>query len=699
MTSAIDTMTSSHSVSDFVNDLGPVERDRYRQVHLDFHTSGDIASVAEEFDGDTFAGTFAASGVDTVNVFAKCHHGYSYYPTSVGTMHPGLSRDLLGEQIAALHKRGIRAPIYVSVLWDDLAGELHPEWIVATREGKLLMRPPLTNHSPLNGETGWTTMDVSTGYGDYVVAQVAELCSRYDVDGFWFDIVWPEPNYSTSAQARLRKAGVQLDDEEAVHAHSVQLLHAFRERISSTVRALAPGATVFFNGSVNARVADTLSQQTHLEVESLPTSGADWGYMHYPVASRFARTFGLPIVGMTGRFHKSWADFGGLKTRNQLLYECGTILSAGGQISIGDQLDPRGRLDAAVYRTIKAVYEPVRDLEPWLRGSTAVVELAVIGAQSTAAVGELASNQFAQLNPEVEGIAQLLLESAIQFDIVDPDRADFTEYSAVVIPNGYVPSALVLAHLEDARAAGVKLISSGTACLSSDSDFLLPDFPVSYRGVAPTVPSYLRFGEFDEASSGVASDYDYVFYDAAHLVEVVGDATGLGQLSRARNDRTWEHFTSHSHAPVGESLNSPVAVMSADYLYFAAPLFGAYSTNEYWVYKAAAREILSRFLGQQMLTFRGPSWIEASVRRQEVDSVVREVVHLTAFQARRSAHPVPRVDDGGSVSNTALTLRVDREVTSVYVAPSGEQLQFTQTDGFVHVELPAIDTYLVVAIE
>lgn len=671
---------------------------RYRQIHLDFHTSGSIADVAAEFDGEAFAGALADSGVDSVNVFAKCHHGFSYYPTAVGTMHPGLERDLLGEQIDALHRRGIRAPIYVSVLWDDLAGEQHPEWIVATRSGSLLMRPPLTNHSPNHGQTGWTTMDVSTGYGDYVAAQVTELCERYDVDGFWFDIVWPEPNYSPAAQAKLRAAGVPLDDDEAVHAYAVEQLHAFMGRISAVVSRLAPHASVFFNGSVNARVGDTLVHQTHLEVESLPTSGADWGYLHYPVVSRFARTFGVPFVGMTGRFHKSWADFGGLKTPNQLLYECGTILSAGGRISIGDQLDPSGRLDPAVYRTIGSVYQRVRALEPWLEGSTAVAELAVLGAQSTAAVGETPSNQYAKLAPEVEGIAQLLIESAIQFDIVDPERADLTRYAGVVLPDGYVPSALVLERLVHARESGVKIVSSGAACLDAGR-FLLPDFPVRYREVAPTVPVYLRFPDSDEDASGVAPDYDYVFYEGAHLVQAVGGAEEFGVLSRARHDRTWKQFTSHSHAPVGTALQSPVAVMSADYLYLAAPLFGAYARNEYWVYKAVARQLLEKFLGRQVLRFDGPSWVEATLRRQDTGDARRDLVHLTAFQARRSANPVPRVDEGGAVSGTAFTLRTDREVRSVYIAPSGEQLRFRQSGDEVTVELPPIQTYMVVAVE
>ena len=152
---------------------------RYRQVHLDFHTSADCEGVGADFDPEVFAETVRLGRVDSMTVFAKCHHGFSYYPTDVGTRHPNLAvPDLMGAQIEALHGIGVLAPIYVSIMWDDLAGEKEPGWVIARRDGSLMMRPPLSNESPLTGGWGWTTLDVSTGYGDYLVAQTEEICDR-----------------------------------------------------------------------------------------------------------------------------------------------------------------------------------------------------------------------------------------------------------------------------------------------------------------------------------------------------------------------------------------------------------------------------------------------------------------------------------------------------------------------------------------
>ena len=107
---------------------------RYRQVHLDFHTSADCENVGADFDPGVFARTVKMGRVNSMTVFAKCHHGFSYYPTEVGTRHPNLAvPDLMGAQIEALHGIGALAPIYVSIMWDDLAGEKEPGWAIARR--------------------------------------------------------------------------------------------------------------------------------------------------------------------------------------------------------------------------------------------------------------------------------------------------------------------------------------------------------------------------------------------------------------------------------------------------------------------------------------------------------------------------------------------------------------------------------------
>ena len=667
---------------------------RFRQVHLDFHTALECGTIGQDFDVQTFVETLRMGKVDTINIFAKCHHGYSYYPTRVGTQHPGLNFDLLGSMVEHLHRADIKCPIYVSVKWDDLAGMQHPEWLCVNKDGTLRMRPPLS------GQWGWSTMDLSTGYADYFVAQVEELIAIFgkEIDGYWFDICFPAPNYSPWSMAQMRKVGVNLADEQAVWHYARQQDLAFFERVTRICQQKTPRATIYYNGTTTAQMGEVNPYMTHYEVESLPTSGDTWGYLHYPIMGRMARTYGKEFIGMTGRFHRSWADFGGLKTQDQLDYECGTILAAGGKICIGDQLHPSGVLDPAVYRLIGKSFTRVEALEPWLHGTVPAAEMALLSLGQP--VGAPAG--VGALNPELEGAAQMLLEAGIQFDVVDK-HSDLGSYQTAFVPDGAALTAEWQGVLTAYLAQGGRLVVSGTGALDPASgQFQLAEIPVSYRGLAPTQPSYLRPDPAMLGEGELAADYDYVFYDQAHLVTPVPGAQVFGEIKQALFNRTWEHFTSHQHAPVGATLHAPVAVCKANVLYFAAPLFRAYRTWDYWAYRSMAVKLLRDLLPPALVLPGAPGWVEVTLHNQAKteDHAERKIIHLVAYHPRRSSQSIPHVDQTGSTSGLSVKVRVEGpRPKRVYLAPSQQDLPFTMDNGYVAIQLPPIGAHAVVVVE
>ena len=76
---------------------------RFRQVHLDFHTSEAIAGIGSRFDPDVFADTLDRARVNSITCFGRCHHGWIYYDTEAfpERRHPHVERNLLKEQIEA----------------------------------------------------------------------------------------------------------------------------------------------------------------------------------------------------------------------------------------------------------------------------------------------------------------------------------------------------------------------------------------------------------------------------------------------------------------------------------------------------------------------------------------------------------------------------------------------------------------------
>lgn len=674
---------------------------RFRQVHLDFHTSAACEDVGADFDARAFVETVKMGHVDSMTIFAKCHHGFSYYPTKVATRHPHLGFDLMGQQIEALHSAGIRAPIYITLMWDDLAGEQHPEWIIVDKSGREVMRPPLSNQSPLEGGMGWTTLDLTSGYGDYVIAQVEEICRSYEVDGFFFDICFALPNYSPWNQARLRQANVRLDDDQAVLEYAARGFYGYLDRLSKVVREHKPDATIFYNGTVLPRLAQVMPYETHLEIESLPTSSGIWGYLHYPIMSRQARTNGVDFLGMTGRFHKAWADFGGLKTRDQLDYECGTIVAAGGKISVGDQLHPRGVLDPAVYRLLGHSFSRIEQLEPWLANARPTAEVALLATVETWRSDP--NLPFPSHSPEIEGAAQLLLEAAIQFDIIEPVIASLSNYKAIIVPDTASINSELRTRLEEYVAGGGKLILSGTAALNPETGaFDIAGVPVRYVSPAPTVPSYLRLDEALAGDSELATDYDYVFYNQAHIVKPEAGAIAHGSLRRALFNRTWEHFTSHAQAPVGDYLDAPLVVSNSNALYFAAPLFSAYHDHDYWVYRALALNALRAFLGDPLLVPEGPGWAEFTLHTQPAGEQHpdRRILHVVTYHSRRTMQPIQHVDQSWSTSGLGVKVHTQgKPPERVYLAPDRQSLTFTQEGEYVKIDLPPVGAHAVVVLE
>jgi hypothetical protein len=170
----------------------------------------------------------------------------------------------------------------------------------------------------------------------------------------------------------------------------------------------------------------------------------------------------------------------------------------------------------------------------------------------------------------------------------------------------------------------------------------------------------------------------------------------MGDLRRALFNRTWQHFTSHQHAPVGDSLGSPLVVCQGNVLYFAAPLFGAYRSHDYWAYRAVAQNALRAFLPPALVKPTGPGWAEFTLNYQGQ----RRIVHVVCYHPRRSSQAINHVDQSWATAGLAVDVLAEGcTPQKVYLAPSGQDLPFELRDGYIHVELPNVGPHTVVVIE
>ena len=186
-------------------------------------------------------------------------------------------------------------------------------------------------------------------------------------------------------------------------------------RFHGMIKASNRNATVYFNARGYQNLETELPYQTQIEIEALPTGG--WGYLYYPLNVRYAQTFGAAYMGMTARFHKSWADFGGLKPYPALEYETSQMISTGARCSIGDQLPPRGVLDRGAYELIGPIYKRIADREPWLQGAQPVAQ---IGLMAPKTKEPPIPGQVIDTASAAEGAVRMLTQLKHQFETANP---------------------------------------------------------------------------------------------------------------------------------------------------------------------------------------------------------------------------------------------------------------------------------------
>jgi len=652
---------------------------RFRQVHLDFHTSWLIPDVASEFDPEEFAATMHDAAVDSVTVFARCHHGMIYYLDTKfkDARHPHLTRDLLPEQIEALHRRGIRAPIYITVGWDEFMAERHPEYIEIDAEGKRKGAGPF--------QAGWRKLCLNSPYVDYVFEFTEEVLKRFDVDGLFFDIIHQWDCCCPRCLAGMRRSGLDPNDPRQRKVWSRRVVDEYCRRQTELVRRYNKDCTIFYNsGHVGPPIRSRLDAYTHLELESLPTGG--WGYDHFPLTVRYARNLGLEFLGMTGKFQKSWADFGGFKPQEALEYDCFSALAYGGRCSIGDQLHPRGRLDRATYDLIKPVYTSVAAKEPWCEGAVAETEIAVV-------TPEALGLEDARVDSSARGALRLLQEAHHQFDFVDFEMP-WDKYALLILPDKIVLDEAGRRKVQAFLAKGGRLLASHRSGLAPDGNgFVLPELGVRLVGELEYSPDYIE--AVGPLAAGVRPT-QHVMYDRGLKVEAVGGET-LARIWKPYFNRTWEHFTSHQHAPAERPTGDPGAVRSGPCIYFAHPVFTSYGAHGAEALRTMLRNAIDLLLPDRMVRTNAPSTAQISVMRQP--DAGRTVVHVLHYIPEPRYTKLQLVVERLPIFDITLDVRVAKAPSSVYLAPDRTPLEWSFEGGRARVVVPRVDGHAMVVFE
>ncbi len=663
---------------------------RYRQIHLDFHTSPDIESIGTAFNKKEWQETLKAAAVDSITCFSKCHHGLSYHPTKVGVQHPHLKFDLLRAQMDACKEIDVRVPVYLSAGVDNTITKIHPEWREINAQGELAG----WNTSPLS--PGFHKMCFNTPYLDYLCRQIEEAVTLFpEADGIFLDIIFQGECCCPWCMETMARLGLDPEKEEDRRKNARLALERYYKATTAACKIHNADMPVFHNsGHVTRNDSEFLQYQSHLELESLPTGG--WGYDHFPESASYAGRTGLDYLGMTGKFHLSWGEFGGFKHPNALRYECAVMTAFGAKCSVGDQLHPNGKLDRSTYELIGAGYNEVAAYEAWCRDSAPVADIAILSSESE-------SGRREETGAADTGACRMLLEGHHLFSLIGREH-DFSEYKLLILPDNIEVDEALKAKIDAFVNGGGKLLLTGRSGLVKGGEKFAWDIGADYFGQSPYEPDYVL------GAPGLRPSYidtPSISYQGSQRINVTSGQS-LGQVFDPYFNRNYKHFCSHQHTPYRpEASGYDAGVIKGAIAYLAHPVFSIYRWNGTLPQRELALGAIHALLGDSRTVKTNlPSGGRITVRRQAAEK--REIVHLiyAAKQVRGGAAQggkphsavVEVIEDIDPLCNVKVAVRPQKNVARVTLEPQGKEIAFTCRDGVVEFTLDSFACSQIVAL-
>lgn len=656
---------------------------RFRQIHLDFHTSPAIPGVGAAFSPKHWQETLRKGHVDSVTSFAVCHHGWSYYNTKVGARHPALTFDLLRAQMDASKAINVNVPVYISAGVNNHVAQEHPEWRSMSVEGRY--SGWVTNVT----NPGFHLLCFNTPYLDYLCDTIKETASLFpEADGIFLDIISKPQCCCRWCMEGMENAGLAADKEEDRLRFADGVLDQYYRKTLAALREVSPTMPIFQNGgNVHRGKRKFFQYVSHLELESLPTGG--WGYDHFPLLAKYSKVQELDFLGMTGKFHKSWGEFGGFKHPNALRYECAAMLAYGSKCSVGDQLHPNGALDDATYEIIGKAYAEVEAKEPWCKETKNVADVAILSSVSVNPAVETCEDSDA-------GASRILLEGHFLFDVIDGENV-FSPYQALILPDDVVVNESLKARLDAYLAAGGKLLLTGSSGVDADKRTSLFDIGGTLEGKSEFCPDYIS------PSREVCPDFvgsPFVAYLPSQRLRVT-TGRSLGLIHDPYFNRTYRHFCSHQHAPARpEPSGYACGSWKGNVMYLAHPIFTLYRGFGAVVYKDYVLACLRLLLGNEIrLETNLPSTGRVTLMEQSKQK--RFILHLLyANTVNRggviNAKGGPFVSEGQSIeviedlvplSGVTASVRLGKPVKRVTLEPQGSEIAFRQEGEFVRIVL------------
>ncbi|MBR0537502.1 MAG: alpha-L-fucosidase [Clostridia bacterium] len=678
----------------------------FKRNLIDMHIADWDPAFMSRFDPESYAEAVSASGVDTAIVYAGSCLGICYWPTKAGHMHEGLhGRDIFGETIAACKRRGLKVIGYYNI-WNRWEFDHHPEWRMRDRSGKAVQ---------VDYGSRFGLCCPNTGYRGFVERQIRDLCSRYEMDGLWVDMIgW----FGTVCfcdgcrKAYKEQTGLDLPEKEDFsNPDWVRFIRRrqkwqsdFAQMINDTARSCQPGlsiahqSTSFLSGWQGGASMEFLGKSDYL--------AGDFYLGPAPEAfvCKFLRSAGKhrPIEFMVSRCvgleeHTTNKSFDLLSMQSMMAV---SHLSA---FVFIDAIDPEGTINRALYEDMRRLLDRMDPYLPYMRGDARLLaDAALYFNPDNLTGGVSADRSFRGEDPAARlssayTVTKPLIDANIAFDVITPRDLDrLSDFQVVILPQSVMLDEKETRAFEEYVRGGGRLYVSG-ACglLDGDGnprgDFALAEaMGVRYAGMtdwdmtymAPTEAGRTDFGNYTEK-------YPLCMRLPQNVIRAGEDVTVLATRTMPYNPpQERDRFAAAISNPPAGNTGEPALTLhrygKGCVLYSAGEL----ERIEY----SAQREVFANLL--RRLLAKDPVWKSNAPKAVQINAFEREngdyLVNVLNFQEQLPAIPV---------HDLYIALKTDRPIKNAYYAADGKPCRLEKNSGGITLMLRRLDVFEMIVLE
>ncbi len=634
-----------------------------RCVHLDFHTSELIPNVGEKFDKEKFIDILKKSKLNSITLFAKCHHGCFYYKDSKFFVHPNMKTSLLDEQLDACKKAGVSAKIYISAGVDEHIAKRHPEW---------LRRDKIGENQP---DTDYRRLCFNNEYLDILKEQTREVVEKYKPDGVFFDIISTWPCYCDNCMAEMKKRGLDPTDPDQAIIVNEEVNARYYAEIEKVVKSISPTTQIVHNVPYHVSKQAEIDANDQIEIESLPTGG--WGYDNFPAIVSYLRRKNKNMIGMTGKFHRSWGEFGGFKYKEALRFEAALDLAFGVGMSVGDQLHPSGVIDGYTYDMIADVFGWFIERQPF-SGGEFLPEIALYSPFN---------GNLTDLDGRT-GASRILFEDKYLFDIIGEEEIS-EKYPLIVIATAKPLSESEAVKFAAYAKNGGKILAEGLAAKSLADEGV--DLGFKNMTDDDETPCYFTA----RYPMQTANDVPLVVYGKAWNIEPSGEA--LCDKLSPYFKRSGNMFCSHAQTPCDYDKKSSAITFGKNGIAVGADLFSLYASDGGLTAKVIISPLVDRLCGgEKTIVTSLPSSGKATLYKKG-NSKILHLVYANTIVRGGGKTPVEIVEDIVTLSEVKVSLKGEKPA-KVILQPEKTEIPFTYENGKILFSIKNFNCYAAIEI-